>query len=173
MSGRFFDMEENMAEQTPQPEEIMAVNGSVSGEMPQNDGVVKEVGEKSENTGRNSDGTFAEGNEIWKSRDPEISHRPIQELSYRVMSKVRHAKNPQRVQDDLNRLDEIIDDENSSPADVMRALDMKIRLNNGYDPVENKVSGEVMQITENPLNQLSIEELRTLKALKKESSDGK
>ena len=36
----------------------------------------------------------------------------------------------------------------------------------GTDPTETKITGEVTQVAENPLNSLSIEELRTLKALK-------
>lgn len=156
-----------MAEQDTKPKNAEAVNGSVSGIKQQNDETVKEHGENSD---RNADGTFRQGNRCAVGNK---GGRPIQQLSYRVMAKVRSENNPQRVQDDLDRLDEIIDDENSSPADVMRALDMKIRLNDGYDPVENKVSGEVTQVVESPLNGLTIEELRKLKALKQEAEDGK
>ena len=86
--------------------------------------------------------------------------RPIQELSYKAMSKVRHAKNPERVQADLDRLDQIIDDKKSTPADVMRAIDMKIRLNSGYDPAETKDVTE--QKHERVYKGLSLEQINKL-----------
>ena len=41
-----------------------------------------------------------------------------------------------------------------------------VEMTGGTDPTETKITGEVTQVAENPLNSLSIEELRTLKALK-------
>ncbi len=43
---------------------------------------------------------------------------------------------------------------------------MVVEMTGGFDPTEAKVTGEVIQIAENPLNSLSVEELRTIKALK-------
>lgn len=41
-----------------------------------------------------------------------------------------------------------------------------VEMTGGTDPTETKITGEVTQVAESPLNSLSIEELRTLKALK-------
>lgn len=41
-----------------------------------------------------------------------------------------------------------------------------VEMTGGTDPTETKITGEVEHVTENPLTNLTIEELRTLKALK-------
>ncbi len=46
-----------------------------------------------------------------------------------------------------------------------------VAMTGGTDPTETKITGEVEQITENPLNGLTIEELRSLKALKTERKE--
>lgn len=69
-------------------------------------------------------------------------------------------------------LDEIIDDPNSSPMERMKALENKIKLNGNYDPQETKDVTPVRHI-ETPLDSLSVEELRTLKALKNLSKGDK
>lgn len=48
-----------------------------------------------------------------------------------------------------------------------------VAMTGGTDPTETKITGEVEQITENPLNGLTIEELRSLKALKAEQKEDK
>lgn len=48
-----------------------------------------------------------------------------------------------------------------------------VEMTGGTDPTETKITGEVTQVTENPLNQLTIEELRTLKALKRTQTEPK
>jgi len=128
---------------------------------------VKQGGKKAE--GRNADGTFAKGN---KPKITENYGRPQNDFSYRAMAKIRAQKDPQRVQKDLDMLDEIIDDPNSSPMERMKALENKIKLNGNYDPQETKDVTPVRHI-ETPLDSLSVEELRTLKALKNLSKGDK
>lgn len=121
---------------------------------------VKKGGKKLE--GRNADGTFKKGH------TPKITEnygRPQTDFSHRAMAKARAAKDPKRIQKDLDKLDEIIDSDDSSPADKMRAIEMKIKLNQGYDATETKDVTPKVPV-ESPLNGLTIEELRTLKALK-------
>lgn len=48
-----------------------------------------------------------------------------------------------------------------------------VAMTGGTDPTETKITGEVAQVIENPLNQLTIEELRTLKALKQTQTEPK
>lgn len=102
-------------------------------EKPQKTVSVKQGGKKAE--GRNADGTFAKGN---KPKITENYGRPQNDFSYRAMAKIRAKKDPARVQKDLDMLDEIIDDPNSSPMERMKALENKIKLNGNYDPQETK-----------------------------------
>lgn len=114
--------------------------------------------------GRNSDGTFAEGNQISKGNN---GGRPSSAFSHRAMAKARAEANPDRIIKDLEELDKIIESDATSPMEKMKALDIKIRLFEGYDPSETKdVTPE--KIKESPLNGLTIEELRKLKALKEQ-----
>jgi len=136
-------------------------------EKPQNTEPVKQGGNKVE--GRNADGTFAKGH---KPKITENYGRPQNDFSYRAMAKIRAKKDPARVQKDLDMLDEIIDNPNSSPMERMKALENKIKLNGNYDPQETKDVTPVRHI-ETPLDGLSVEELRTLKALKKLSRGAK
>lgn len=46
-----------------------------------------------------------------------------------------------------------------------------VEMTGGTDPTETKITGEVEQIVESPLNGLTIEELRSLKALKAEQKE--
>lgn len=98
--------------------------------------------------------------------------RPQNDFSYRAMAKIRAKKDPERIQKDLNRLDEIIDNPNSTPAEIAKALEIKIKLNGNFDPQETKDVTPVRHI-ETPLDSLSVEELRTLKALKNLSKGDK
>lgn len=136
-------------------------------ETPQKNVTVKQGGNKAE--GRNADGTFAKGN---KPKITENYGRPQNDFSYRAMAKIRAKKDPARVQKDLDMLDEIIDDPNSSPMERMKALENKIKLNGNFDPQETKDVTPVRHI-ETPLDSLSVEELRTLKALKNLSKGDK
>lgn len=114
--------------------------------------------------GRKADGTFDKGN---KPKITENYGRPQSDFSHRAMAKVRAKKNPQSILNDLDTLDKIISDPDASAKDKMRAIDIKIRLNMGYDPTEQKDVSE-KPIAESPLNALTIDELRSLKALKQE-----
>ena len=98
--------------------------------------------------------------------------RPQNDFSYRAMAKIRAKKDPERIQKDLNRLDEIIDNPKSTPAEIAKALEIKIKLNGNFDPQETKDVTPVRRI-ETPLDSLSVEELRTLKALKNLSKGDK
>ena len=98
--------------------------------------------------------------------------RPQNDFSYRAMAKIRAKKDPERIQKDLNRLDEIIDNPNSTPAEIAKALEIKIKLNGNFDSQETKDVTPVRHI-ETPLDSLSVEELRTLKALKNLSKGDK
>ncbi|MBQ6487522.1 hypothetical protein IJI89_03845 [Candidatus Saccharibacteria bacterium] len=98
--------------------------------------------------------------------------RPQNDFSYRAMAKIRAKKDPERIQKDLNRLDEIIDNPKSTPAEIAKALEIKIKLNGNFDPQETKDVTPARHI-ETPLDSLSVEELRTLKALKNLSKGAK
>lgn len=136
-------------------------------EAPQKIEAVKQGGNKAE--GRNADGTFAKGN---KPKITDNYGRPQNDYSYRAMAKIRAKKDPERILKDLNRLDAIIDDPKSTPAEIAKALEIKIKLNGNFDPQETKDVTPVRHI-ETPLDSLSVEELRTLKALKNLSKGSK
>ena len=136
-------------------------------EKPQKTVAVKQGGNKAE--GRNTDGTFAKGN---KPKITENYGRPQNDYSYRAMAKIRAKKDPERILKDLNRLDAIIDDPNSTPAEIAKALEIKIKLNGNFDPQETKDVTPARH-AESPLDGLSVEELRALKALKNLNKDTK
>lgn len=98
--------------------------------------------------------------------------RPQNDFSYRAMAKIRAKKDPERILKDLNRLDAIIDDPKSTPAEIAKALEIKIKLNGNFDPQETKDVTPVRH-AESPLDGLSVEELRALKALKNLNKDTK
>ena len=98
--------------------------------------------------------------------------RPQNDFSYRAMAKIRAKKDPERILKDLNRLDAIIDDPKSTPAEIAKALEIKIKLNGNFDPQETKDVTPARHV-ESPLDGLSVEELRTLKALKNLNKDTK
>jgi len=168
MSGRFFDMEENMAEQTPQPEEIMAAEGSAF------DNKLTESTVKNTTDDREEKRKMAQ--EAGNNNPTGVNQYTPSDKWYgasyhdtKVALKAYLDFNPD---DHIEFIENLVRDAKKKDADpAVRKL--FVQLSGGFDPSETKVSGEVMQIAENPLNQLSIEELRTLKALKKESSDGK
>ena len=130
-------------------------------EAPQEEIIKTSNGQDVKKLGRNSDGTFKKGNQISVGN----SGRPQNEYSYRAMAKVRALKNPERIQRDLDALDGIIDSPQSKPLDVIHALEIKIKLNGNFDPQETK--DVTPPRPESPLNGLTVEELRKLKALKK------
>ena len=166
MSGRFFDMEENMAEQTPQPEEIMAAEGSAF------DSKLTESTVKNTTDDREEKKKMAQ--EAGNNNPTGINQYTPSEKWYGAS--YHDTKVAIKAYLDFNP-DEHIEFIESLVKDAIKgdptARKLVVQLTGGFDPAETKVTGEVMQIAENPLNQLSIEELRTLKALKKESSDGK
>ena len=166
MSGRFFDMEENMAEQTPQPEEIMAAEGSAF------DSKLTESTVKNTTDDREEKKKMAQ--EAGSNNPTGINQYTPSEKWYGAS--YHDTKVAIKAYLDFNP-DEHIEFIESLVKDAIKgdptARKLVVQLTGGFDPSETKVTGEVMQIAENPLNQLSIEELRTLKALKKESSDGK
>lgn len=137
--------------------------GVAKNNTPQKPENVKKVGDKSVN--HNVDGTFSEGNDAWKNRDPNKAHRPIQDFSYKSMAKVRAAKDPSRVEKDLDMLDKIIDNEDASPMERMKAIEYKIKLNGNFDAQETRDVTE-RQIPDSPLNSLTVDELRSLRVLK-------
>ena len=98
--------------------------------------------------------------------------RPQNDFSYRAMAKIRAKKDPERILKDLNRLDAIIDDPKSTPAEIAKALEIKIKLNGNFDPQETKDVTPARH-AESPLDGLSVEELRALKALKNLNKDTK
>ncbi|MDO4979163.1 MAG: hypothetical protein Q4E47_03365 [Candidatus Saccharibacteria bacterium] len=112
--------------------------------------------------GRNSDGTFAKDNQLSVGNN---GGRPKDDFSYRAIAKKQAAKNPARIKKDLKKLDEIIDDPDSTPLEISKALDIKIKLNGGYDAQETKsqVTGEIATtINERPFEGLTAAELRKL-----------
>lgn len=48
-----------------------------------------------------------------------------------------------------------------------------VAMTGGTDPTETKITGEVTQVAESPLNSLTIEELKSLKALKMSQNEAK
>lgn len=127
----------------------------VKSAKPQKKKVVKQGGKKA--AGRNSDGTFAKGN---KPKITENYGRPQTDFSHRAMAKARAKKNPERILKDLDEIDKILDSDSSSPMEKMKALEIKIKLNGGFDPVENKDVTEHTIV--NPFENLTEAELRKL-----------
>ncbi len=94
------------------------------------------VNKTSDKPARNADGTLkAGGPSLNPSGRPRGSY---QDYSYRTQAKIRALRNPARIQKDLDRLDAIIDSPESTPAEVAKALEIKIKLNGNYDPQETK-----------------------------------
>ena len=92
--------------------------------------------------------------------------RPQTDFSHRAMAKVRAKKDPQAVLKDLDTLDAIASDPDNPQC--LKAIELKIKLNGNFDPQETKDVTPV-KVPDSPLFSLSIEELRSLKALKKEA----
>lgn len=170
MSSRFFDvMEENtMTEQDTQPKTETAVNGSVSVPQSSNSGV--------KNTTDDRDAKRKRAEEAGNNNPDGINQYTPSEkwhgnsyVDTKVAIKAYLDFNPE---DSVEFVQNLINDAKKPNADPATRK-LYIQLTGGFDPTETKVSGEVTQIMENPLNKLSIEELRTLKALKKEVEDGK
>ncbi|MBR2587016.1 hypothetical protein IKE71_01420 [Candidatus Saccharibacteria bacterium] len=120
---------------------------------------VKKLGD---NSGRNPDGTFRKGNQCSVGNE---GGRPQTDFSHRAMAKARAKRDPERIIRDLDELDRILDSDKSSPMEKMKALEIKIKLNGNFDPQETKDVTPAKPV-ESPLNNLSVEELRGLKALK-------
>lgn len=156
-----------MAEQDTKPEKSKAVDGSISATPKQDERVKNTTLDRGEKT--------PEAKEVNMNRNPEgvNQHTPSDKwygASYRdtkVAMKAYLDFNPDEHMDFIINL--VRDAKKGDPT----ARKLVVQLTGGFDPTETKVSGEVTQIMENPLNKLSIEELRTLKALKKEVEDGK
>lgn len=125
---------------------------------PQKDKKVKELGNNSD---RNADGTFKQGNQCSVGNN---GGRPQTDFSHRAMAKARAKKDPARILKDLDELDNILDSKTASPMEKMKAIEIKIKLNGGFDPVENKDVTE--HVAPNPFENLTEEELRKLAEIK-------
>ena len=125
---------------------------------PQTEKVVKKLGNNSD---RNADGTFKKGNQCSVGNE---GGRPQTDFSHRAMAKARAKKDPERIIKDLDELDSILDSKKSSPMEKMKALEIKIKLNGGFDPVENKDVTDRAPV--NPFENLTEEELRKLAEIK-------
>lgn len=115
--------------------------------------------------GRNSDGTFAEGNKISVGNN---GGRPQDRFSHRAIAAQRAMKDPARIRKDLKVLDDIIDDENASAAEKVKAIETKAKLFGGFDVQESKtvLEGSLQtNQTNSPFNQLTKQDL--LKLLKR------
>ncbi len=124
----------------------------------------KKVKSTPEKVGRKSDGTFAEGNEFGKNS----GGRPQDRFSHRAIAAQRAMKDPSRIKKDLKVLDDIIDSEDASPAEKVKAIETKAKLFGGFDVQETKttVEGNLQTIqTNSPFNQLTKQDL--LKLLKR------
>lgn len=125
----------------------------------------KKVKSTSKKLGRNSDGTFAEGNTISVGNK---GGRPQDIFSHRAIAAKNAMKDPSRVKKDLKVLDDIIDSETSSPAEKVKAIETKAKLFGGFDVQETKttVEGNLQTIqTNSPFSQLTKQDL--LKLLKR------
>ena len=119
----------------------------------------------SEKLGRNSDGTFAKGNQISVGNN---GGRPQDRFSHRAIAAQRAMKDPSRIKKDLKVLDDIIDSEDASPAEKVKAIETKAKLFGGFDVQETKTTLEGnLQTTQmnSPFNQLTKQDL--LKLLKR------
>ena len=125
----------------------------------------KKVKSTSEKLGRNSDGTFAKGNQISVGNN---GGRPQDRFSHRAIAAQRAMKDPSRIKKDLEILDSIIDSETASPAEKVKAIETKAKLFGGFDVQETKTTLEGnLQTTQtnSPFNQLTKQDL--LKLLKR------
>lgn len=123
----------------------------------------KKVESTSKKIGRNSDGTFAEGNTFGGN-----GGRPQDRFSHRAIAAQRAMKDPSRIKKDLKVLDDIIDSEDASPAEKVKAIETKAKLFGGFDVQETKTTLEGnLQTTQtnSPFNQLTKQDL--LKLLKR------
>lgn len=119
----------------------------------------------SEKLGRNSDGTFAKGNQISVGNN---GGRPQDRFSHRAIAAQRAMKDPSRIKKDLEILDSIIDSETASPAEKVKAIETKAKLFGGFDVQETKtmLEGNLQTTqTNSPFNQLTKQDL--LKLLKR------
>ena len=119
----------------------------------------------SEKLGRNSDGTFAKGNQISVGNN---GGRPQDRFSHRAIAAQRAMKDPSRIKKDLEILDSIIDSETASPTEKVKAIETKAKLFGGFDVQETKTTLEGnLQTTQtnSPFNQLTKQDL--LKLLKR------
>ena len=115
--------------------------------------------------GRNSDGTFAKGNQISVGNN---GGRPQDRFSHRAIAAQRAMKDPSRIKKDLEILDSIIDSETASPTEKVKAIETKAKLFGGFDVQETKTTLEGnLQTTQtnSPFNQLTKQDL--LKLLKR------
>lgn len=125
----------------------------------------KKVKSTSEKLGRNSDGTFAKGNQISVGNN---GGRPQDRFSHRAIAAQRAMKDPSRIKKDLEILDSIIDSETASPAEKVKAIETKAKLFGGFDVQETKTTLEgnlLTTQTNSPFNQLTKQDL--LKLLKR------
>ena len=125
----------------------------------------KKVKSTPEKLGRNSDGTFAKGNQISVGNN---GGRPQDRFSHRAIAAQRAMKDPSRIKKDLEILDSIIDSETASPAEKVKAIETKAKLFGGFDVQETKTTLEGnLQTTQtnSPFNQLTKQDL--LKLLKR------
>ena len=124
------------------------------------------VTDNTDKLGRNSDGTFSTGNQISVGNN---GGRPLKDLSIRHQVKLRISKDPDLIQKTLDGMFKILSDYNHPQ--YIRMLDIFIRINGNFDPIETK--DVTTQIPDSPLDNLTIEELRKLKALKSDLKSSK
>ena len=111
--------------------------------------------------GRNSDGTFAAGNQIGLGNN---GGRPAECMSFREQVKIRASKDPSLVDDAINTLIAIAND--PTHPKCVDAIDKLIKLNGNYDPAETKskteLSGSVETVASSPLSELTRDDLKRL-----------
>lgn len=105
---------------------------------------------------RNADGTFKKGN-AGGGRKPMC-------MSARAQARLMVENNPELLENALSNLFRIAADKSDNQS--VAATDKIIKLLGNYDPQETK-DVTPKEVPEDPLFNLTVEELRTLKALKK------
>lgn len=112
-------------------------------------------------TQRNADGTFKKGN-AGGGRKPEC-------MSARSLARIMVEDNPKLLEKALGNLFDIASDKEDTQS--VSAIDKVIKLLGNYDPQETK--DVTPKRKESSLDDLTVEELRKLKALKEKSNDDK
>lgn len=112
--------------------------------------------------GRNSDGTFAIGNQISKNNN---GGRPTEDMSFRQQVKIRATNDPTMVKNVIDNLFAIASDPTNPRC--IDAADKLIKMNGNYDPTESRTQTELSGSIEaktisSPLSELSRDDLKKL-----------